>query len=63
MRPDNIKEGIIVNHDKNPVKVLSFDEISNLVELVRVDTNERLSVDCEELTEDPQLHTDCLSYY
>ncbi|MEM0911733.1 MAG: hypothetical protein AAGJ37_12195 [Pseudomonadota bacterium] len=63
MNFDNLREGIIVNHHHVPVEVLSYDHVSNLVEVKRVDTNEHFSTDCDELQEDPQLHTDCMTYY
>jgi len=59
----NLRKGMVVDYHHEPVEVVSFDYASQLVEVRRFDNHECISANCDDLTEDPQLHPDCLPYY
>ena len=63
MNTSSLREGIVVSYNKSPVEVVSYDENSGLVEIRKLDSSEYMSAKCDDLAEDPQLHTDCKSYY
>ena len=63
MESNNLRKGIIVNFEKKPVEVVSINHDSKQAEVRQLHSNECVSANCDDLTEDPQLHTDCVSYY
>jgi hypothetical protein len=63
MNVSSLRKGMIVDYHHDPVEILSFDHASHLVEIRRMNSQECLTANCDDLTEDPQLHTDCQSYY
>ncbi|MCC2616588.1 hypothetical protein LJ739_10075 [Aestuariibacter halophilus] len=63
MDSQQLKPGMLVSFHQDPVEVLEVDSTAGRVQVRRTLDGLHFTANCLDLYEDPQLHTDCQTYY
>ena len=63
MDKSQLKPGMMVEYHHDAVEVIDIDAYQNTAQVKRCSDNRHFTANCNELYEDPQLHTDCPTYY
>ncbi|MGR5079282.1 hypothetical protein [Photobacterium swingsii] len=63
MQASDLKQGMWVEHQHEIAEIIAVDPSNNTVIIENQNDHQRSSVSCEEITDEPQLHTGCDRYY
>ena len=63
MQANQLCQGVIVDYHQHPAKVLECDNPHHNATINLLDSQKTIVVDMDELTEEPQAHSDSYSYY
>ncbi|MGL6261400.1 hypothetical protein [Vibrio sp. WXL103] len=63
MESKHVHSGMIVESQQGIAKVLAKDKETEMVLIETQESQEQFAVHCQELSENPQLHSGCDKYY
>ncbi|MEH6532522.1 MAG: hypothetical protein V7735_14465 [Photobacterium frigidiphilum] len=63
MQIKDLKQGMWIECQQGVAKIISIDQAHNSVIIENRDDHTRNTIKCDDITDQPQLHTGCDSYY
>lgn len=63
MNPRSLRPGMMVEYHNDAMQVVEVDQEHHRSVLKRPSDNHLFDASCNDIHEDPQLHTDCNQYY
>lgn len=63
MQAKDLKRGMWVEYQRGIAEVVDIDQDHNTVIIENMDDHRQLNINCDDLIDQPQLHTGCDRYY